>query len=83
MLDPYTFEEVVRLERRILADQLARQSTWVDHLPRRSRISAMVDLRRRLARALLMLADRLDPRAVVSAPHLPARPTLNGTLHHA
>jgi hypothetical protein len=36
-----------------------------------------------LARVLLFLADRLDPRAVVSVPHLPAAPTLNGTLHHA
>jgi hypothetical protein len=83
MLDPYTFEEVVRLERRILADQLARQSTWIDHLPRKRPISAMVSLRRRLARVLLVLADRLDPRAVVHVPHAPARPTLNGTLHHA
>ena len=83
MLDPYTLEETVRLERRILAEQLARQSAWVEHLPRRSRISAIAELRRRLAWALLLLADRLDPRAVVSVPHVPTRPALNGTLHHA
>ena len=83
MLDPFTLEEALKLERQILADRLARQAKWVDHLPRRGRNNAIGELRRRLARALLTLADRLDPRAVVSVPHVPARPALNGTLHHA
>jgi hypothetical protein len=83
MLDPYTLTETLRLERQLLAERQARQTTWEQHLPRPGRISRFSGLRRRLARALLVLADRLDPRAVVSVQHVPARPALNGTLHHA
>ena len=83
MLDPYTLGEALRLERQLLAERQARQSTWVEHLPRSTPGRAFGSMRRRLARALLVLADRLDPRAVVGVPHAPSRPTLNGTLHHA
>ena len=83
MLDPYTLGEALRLERQLLAERQARESKWVEHLPRSTPGSAFGGVRRLLARALLVLADRLDPRPVLSAPHAPARPTLNGTLHHA
>ena len=83
MLDPYTLGETLRLERQTTrraageGDQMAGAPA-AQH--RRQRPGGM---RRRLARALLALADRLDPRAVVNVPHVPARPALNGTLHHA
>lgn len=83
MLDPYTLTETLRMERELLAERQMREARRLEHLQRLHHTSAIGDLRRRLARALLALADRLDPRAVVSAPHVPARPTLNGTLHHA
>jgi hypothetical protein len=83
MLDPYTLGEALRLERQLLAARQARELKWMEHLPRSSAGSAFGRVRRRLARALLVLADRLDPRAVVSVPQVPSRPTLNGTLHHA
>ena len=83
MLDPYTLGEALRLERQILAERQAREIWRTEHLPRRASLGGFGGVRRRLARALLVLADRLDPRAVVSVSHLPARPTLNGTLHHA
>ncbi len=83
MLDPFTLGEALRLERQLLAERQARETTWMEHLPRSTAGSAFGTVRRRLARALLVLADRLDPRAVVSVPHVPARTRLNGTLHHA
>ena len=83
MLDPFTLGEALRLERQLLAERQAREIRWMEHLPRGTSAGAFGSVRRRLARALLVLADRLDPRAVVSVPHVPARPTLNGTLHHA
>ena len=83
MLDPYTLGETLRMERQILAERLAREARWREQIAlSRSRASAG-HLRQHLARMLLALADRLDPRAVVSVPHMPARPTLNGTLRHA
>ena len=83
MQDPFTFGDVLRLERQILAERQAREIKWLEHLPRSTSRSTFGGVRRRLAQVLLVLADRLDPRAVVSVTHLPARPTLNGTLHHA
>ena len=83
MLDPYTLTEMLRLERQLLAERQARQARWAEQMMPATSGSAMISVRRSLARALLALADRLDPRAVVSVPHVPARPTLNGTLHHA
>jgi hypothetical protein len=83
MLDPHTLTETLRLERQILAERQAREIRWMEHLPCNASVGAFGGVRRRLARALLMLADRLDPRAVVNVPHVPARPALNGTLHHA
>ena len=83
MLDPYTLGEALRLERQILAERQAREIWRTEHLPRRASLGGFGGVRRRLARALLVLADRLDPRAVVNVPHVPARPALNGTLHHA
>ena len=83
MLDPYTLTETLRLERELLAGRQARQAKWTERMAPSSTGSAFSVVRRHLARALLALADRLDPRAVVSVPHVPARPALNGTLHHA
>jgi len=83
MLDPYTLTETLRMERELLAERQMHEARRLEHLQHLHQASAIGDLRRRLARALLALADRLDPRAVVSVPHVPARPTLNGTLHHA
>jgi hypothetical protein len=83
MLDPYTLGETLRLEREILAERQARETRWLEHLRRSTAVSASGGMRRRLARALLALADRLDPRAVVNVPHVPACSALNGTLHHA
>ena len=83
MLDPYTLTETLRMERQILAERQARELRWMEHLPRSASVNTFSGMRRRLARALLMLADRLDPRAVVNVPHVPTRPALNGTLHHA
>jgi hypothetical protein len=83
MLDPYTLGETLRMERQILAERHAREVRWREHPSQSRAATSSGHLRRRLARLLLALADRLDPRAVVSVPHVPARPTLNGTLHHA
>ena len=83
MLDPYTLGETLRMERRILAEKHAREVRWREQMARCRAGGGAGPLRQRLAQMLLTLADRLDPRAVVSVPHMPARPTLNGTLHHA
>ena len=84
MLDPYTFEETHRLEQILLDRRNARHAIWLESLPRRAPGSLLGGTRRWLARVLLTLADRLDPRAVVpQMPHVPGTPSLNGTLHHA
>ena len=83
MLDPFTLGETLRMERQLLAERHSRQAGWMEHVTPSSTSSTFASVRRRLARALLTLADRLDPRAVVSVPHVPAQPRLNGTLHHA
>ena len=83
MLDPYTLGETLRMERRILAEKYAREVRWREQVAVSRARGGAGSLRQRLAQMLLALADRLDPRAVVSVPHMPARPTLNGTLHHA
>jgi hypothetical protein len=84
MLDHmYAFEDALKLERKLLDERLERRATWQEQMPRKGSGSNVGGLRRRLARALLMLADRLDPRGVVGVPHVPTRPALNGTLHHA
>ena len=83
MLDPFTLGDALKLERKLLDERLARQATWTEHRVPSTVGSSFSSVRRYLARALLALADRLDPRAVVTVPHMPARPTLNGTPHHA
>ena len=83
MLDPYTLGETLRMERQILAERHARGVRWRAQMVRSRAGGSAGPLRQRLARMLLALADRLDPRAVVSVPHVPTRPTLNGTLPHA
>lgn len=84
MLDPYTFEETQRLEQRLMDRRHHRMAVWREGLPRRAPGSLLGGTRRWLALALLSLADRLDPRAVVPhMPHVPGRPSLNGTLHRA
>jgi hypothetical protein len=83
MINPYAFELMLKLEQQILDERQARQAAWRAYLPRGSAVSPLAGVRRTMARLLLLVADRLDPRAVVSAPHVPAAPALNGTLHHA
>jgi hypothetical protein len=83
MLDPYTLGEALRMERQILAEKHAREVRWREHIALSYARDSTGHLRQRLARMLLALADRLDPRAVVSVPYVPARPSMNGTLHHA
>jgi hypothetical protein len=83
MLDPFTFEDIFKMERQILAERQAREAVWMERMPRNVSVGTVGTLRRRIARALLLLADRLDPRAVVSVSHVPAGPALNGTYHHA
>ena len=79
MHNPYFLEETLRFERELLDRRNARRAALLEWQPRGERVT----VRRRLARALLALADRLDPRTVVLAPHVPARPTLNGSAGHA
>ena len=84
MLDPYTFDETHRLEQGLLDRENVRRAIWLEALPRRMPGSPLGGTRRWLARLLLTLADRLDPRAVVpQMPHVPGRAALNGTLHRA
>jgi hypothetical protein len=82
MLDPYALEETLKMERAMLSQRRERRAIWPERSPRRTP-AGIISLRRSLARALLALADRLDPRAAVLGPHAPARPALNGTLHRA
>jgi len=82
MIDLYTFEQTLKMERLLLDRESARQAAWGASVAATTSQEA-VSVRRRLALALLVLADRLDPRAAVSAAHTPCRPGLNGTLHHA
>lgn len=83
MLDLNTFEHTRRLERNVQDRQNHRRALWLEREPPRRSLHVTSGARRRLAQVLLWLADRLDPRAVVSAPHLPAAPSLNGSMHHA
>jgi hypothetical protein len=84
MLDPYTFEETRRLEQKHMDRRHLRMAVWREGLPRRAPVSRFGSTRRWLARVLLTLADRLDPRSVVPhMPHVPGQPSLNGTLHRA
>jgi hypothetical protein len=83
MLDSYTFEEIHRLEQILLDQRNTLRAAWREREPQRASVSALGGVRRRLAQALLLVADRLDPRAVVSVPHIPSPPSFNGTLHHA
>jgi hypothetical protein len=84
MLNPYFFEETLRLEQELLDKRNAQHTVWLEALPRRAPGSLLGGTRRWLAQALLTVADWLDPRAVVQQiPHVPGAPSLNGTLHHA
>ena len=83
MLDPFTLAEALKLEQQLLAAREAREALWRERTTPGGASDGSGRVRRRLARALLALADRLDPRAVVSVPHVAARPSLNGTLHRA
>ena len=83
MIEIYVLERTLKLERELLTRRHERQAVVLERLPRRSATSISATVRRRLARVLLALANRLDPRGVVSVPHAPSAPALNGTLHHA
>lgn len=81
MIELYLLEQAIRTERILLDRESARRAASVAWLP--SVAPALPGLRRRLALLLLVLADWLAPRPVLSHAHLPGRPHLNGTLHHA
>jgi hypothetical protein len=84
MLNLFTFQETYRLEQELLDRRNAQHTVWLEGLPRRAPGSLLGGTRRRLAQALLTLADWLDPRTVMpQIPHVPGAPSLNGTLHHA
>jgi len=83
MLDPYALEEIYRMEEQLRAERHLHLASWREREPRGASQNPIGGVRRRVAQALLLLADRLDPRIVVSGPHVPAAPALNGTLHHA
>jgi hypothetical protein len=88
MIELYAMEDHLRTERESLARRHARDAVWIESQRRsfakaRPAMDAGRFMRRRLARTLLALADRLDPRTAVRVPHAPARPALNGTLRRA
>jgi hypothetical protein len=83
MLDFYAFEDTLRLERELREKHRQRHAIWAERSRELTVGQGRGSLRRSLARVLLVLADWLDPRPVVSVSHVPARPALNGTLHHA
>ena len=83
MIDLYYLENSLRIERELLAKRHAREVAWFGRTPHAVTttspvIQVTVAARRYLARTLLSFADSLDPRAVISVPHVPARPALNG-----
>ena len=83
MLNLYAFEETHRSEQQTRERKHLLRARWLEREPPRPSSSPVSAARRRLARALLLLADRLDPRAVVTVRHLPTAPALNGTMPHA
>jgi len=83
MISPTAFEEIFRMEQELLDQRNLRRARWHEREPRAPAANLARSTRRRLARALLLIADRLDPRVVVGVPHVPTPPGLNGTLHHA
>ena len=83
MIDYYAFEDSHKIDREMRERDLRRHALWAEHARHRAAIRSPGRWRRRLAQVLLALADRLDPRPVVRARHVPHRPTLNGTFHHA
>jgi hypothetical protein len=82
VIDLYSLEQTLKMEREELNRQHLQRATWMERSPIVA-VSPTGGVRRRLALALLALADRLDPRAIVAVAHTPGRPTLNGTLRHA
>lgn len=82
MIELYQLEQTLKMERELLDQQNARRTAWLEHLSTSGAVKPL-GLRRRLALLLLALADRLDPRPVISTVHTPRCPSLNGTLHHA
>ena len=82
MIELYALEQSLKMERELLDRQNARRTAWLEGWPISGAVKPL-GLRRRLALLLLALADRLDPRPVISAAHTPGRPSLNGKLHHA
>lgn len=79
MLDLYFFDDELKRAREehhryhLRRAQWAERQVWPVEKPRSS------GWRRRLARALLALADRIQPRVIRSPSFRPACPALNGT----
>jgi hypothetical protein len=87
MIELYLHEQTLKMERELLNQQSGRRAAWLSRLsesdPAKRLGKGRLSLRRRLALALLALADRLDPSTALRSAHTPRRPSLNGTLGHA
>jgi hypothetical protein len=83
MLDFYAFEDTHKIEGELRERCARRHAHWTESSRRLASNESGIGFRRRVARALLTVANWLDPRPAVSVPHVPSRPALNGTLHHA
>lgn len=86
MIELYLLEQTLRAERTVLDRQAnreaARQATRRERHTSQA-VPRLRALRRRLALALLALADWLDPRPAFGSAHRPGQPALNGSAHHA
>ena len=82
MIELYLHGQALKLERELLDKQHAQRAAWAERMSI-LKGGTQLGLRRRLALALLALANWLDPRPVISTVHTPRPPALNGRLHHA
>jgi hypothetical protein len=82
MIELYLLEQAIRAERELLDHESARRAAVLERLAGVAP-GGLLRVRRQLALLLLALADRLDPRPVLSTRHGASRPALNGRLHHA
>lgn len=82
MIEVYLLDQTLKMERDLRDQQHAQRAGWLERMSP-SEGSRPPGVRRRLALALLALANWLDPRPAISAAHTPRHPSLNGRMHHA
>jgi hypothetical protein len=82
MIELYLHSQALKMERELLDKRHAQRAGWVGRMSI-SKGGKPAGVRRRLALALLALANWLDPRPVISTAHTPRPSALNGRLHHA